>query len=661
MKVVCDACQAKYQIPDERVEGRKLKIRCRKCGGTIVVRGDGADANPRASLPPATPEWHVSLQGEQHGPYPTRQMASMLREGVLAWDAHVWRDGYAEWKSAGESDTLVRAVAAAGEDEPTFAAKAPSEPSEDAATFTAPQPVAPGAGPYSGDETPTRIAMSSSSDDLQPAARISFAQRSAQRAHSSPNLRAASQPPMLTDSRPPQLRYSTPPGQLAAQRPVSTPPYAYAASAALGYDDPRVDAAAALTGERHEDSVLFSAQRLAPLAAETPVRAGYASAEGSGLIDIRALAQLAQTQKSTGSAPPVPIARTNGKSARAQDDVLRMANQTGGFTRLDSLAPFDRPSVAPSRAVPIAIVSGCAMIAMAGVAIVYLIKVQPQQQAVSVSAPVAVPEVTAPLPAAEPPSAAPQPEPPQPTRPALAAAAVREPEADMEPEAPAAQKTRGSPRPTKAIAAAVAAPRSRPAPLAKGAKTAPEPEVASVDKGKAKKEASPSIDDMLLDNPKKAAAPAPVASKAEPKTEPEGPDPLAGIEAAAKSKEKPKSRSIDELLDDAVPGNGGGGKKSAAEAASAALPDTPSRDQVLSAMRDVQGAVQACAEGQDLEAPTATVAMTITGSSGKVTSAQVNGIGGTVGSCIARAVRGASFPKFAKAQFSINYPFKLKK
>jgi hypothetical protein len=177
-----------------------------------------------------------------------------------------------------------------------------------------------------------------------------------------------------------------------------------------------------------------------------------------------------------------------------------------------------------------------------------------------------------------------------------------------------------------------------------------------VDKGKAKKEPAPSIDDMLLDNPKKAPAPAPVAAKAEP----EGPDPLAGIEAAAKSKEKPKSRSIDELLDDAVPA-GGGGKKSASEAASAALADTPSRDQVLSAMRGVQGEVQACAEGQEVEASTATVAMTITGSTGRVTSAQVSGIGGTVGSCIARAVRGASFPKFAKAQFSINYPFKLKK
>ena len=27
MKVVCDSCQAKYQVPDERVAGKKLKIR----------------------------------------------------------------------------------------------------------------------------------------------------------------------------------------------------------------------------------------------------------------------------------------------------------------------------------------------------------------------------------------------------------------------------------------------------------------------------------------------------------------------------------------------------------------------------------------------------------------------------------------------------------
>ena len=124
MKVECAACQAKYQIPDERVAGRKLKIRCRKCGGAIVVRGDQLivpEAAEEATASYVAPgygaadagEWHVSLEGEQHGPYPTAQMGSMLREGQLSWDAHVWREGFTDWKTAGDSDTLVRAVASA--------------------------------------------------------------------------------------------------------------------------------------------------------------------------------------------------------------------------------------------------------------------------------------------------------------------------------------------------------------------------------------------------------------------------------------------------------------------------------------------------------------------------------------------------------------------
>ena len=40
MKVVCEGCQAKYRLPDDRVSGRKLKIRCRKCGGTMVIDSD---------------------------------------------------------------------------------------------------------------------------------------------------------------------------------------------------------------------------------------------------------------------------------------------------------------------------------------------------------------------------------------------------------------------------------------------------------------------------------------------------------------------------------------------------------------------------------------------------------------------------------------------
>ena len=40
MKISCPSCSAKYSIADEKVNHRLAKIRCRKCGATIVIDGN---------------------------------------------------------------------------------------------------------------------------------------------------------------------------------------------------------------------------------------------------------------------------------------------------------------------------------------------------------------------------------------------------------------------------------------------------------------------------------------------------------------------------------------------------------------------------------------------------------------------------------------------
>src|SRR5690349_790588 len=119
MKVVCETCEAKYQIPDERVAGRRLKIRCRKCGGVMEARGDELVAQHAA--PGGTVEWFASVDGTPIGPLTTDEIVSRISTGVLEWDAHVWREGYSEWKTVDAADTIVRAVASsrgAIDDEP---------------------------------------------------------------------------------------------------------------------------------------------------------------------------------------------------------------------------------------------------------------------------------------------------------------------------------------------------------------------------------------------------------------------------------------------------------------------------------------------------------------------------------------------------------------
>jgi hypothetical protein len=110
------------------------------------------------------------------------------------------------------------------------------------------------------------------------------------------------------------------------------------------------------------------------------------------------------------------------------------------------------------------------------------------------------------------------------------------------------------------------------------------------------------------------------------------------------------------LLNDAVTG-GPSGKSAAAAAPKSNLADTPTRDQVKSAMDSVKGDVSACAKSG--ETGVATVTVSVAGETGRVTNAQVSGVTGPIGSCIAQAVRKASFPKFANKVFKIAYPFKL--
>jgi hypothetical protein len=79
-----------------------------------------------------------------------------------------------------------------------------------------------------------------------------------------------------------------------------------------------------------------------------------------------------------------------------------------------------------------------------------------------------------------------------------------------------------------------------------------------------------------------------------------------------------------------------------------------SRAQVIGAMQRIQPEVSACFRGTS---GGATADVTILGRTGRVTTAQISGQTGVVGSCIARAVRKATFPTFKAETLTIKYPF----
>jgi predicted Zn finger-like uncharacterized protein len=130
MKFVCDSCNTKYSIADERVHGRVLKIRCKTCDHVITVReehkpapgniaealgrGLGSDAgddhtvvSQMAMSPPPVEqpadEWYVSFDGEQEGPMPLQRAHERVRaERPRGKEAHCWRPGFFVWLAVEE-------------------------------------------------------------------------------------------------------------------------------------------------------------------------------------------------------------------------------------------------------------------------------------------------------------------------------------------------------------------------------------------------------------------------------------------------------------------------------------------------------------------------------------------------------------------------------
>jgi predicted Zn finger-like uncharacterized protein len=560
MKIVCGSCQAKYSIADEKVAGKVFKIRCKRCSEVIVVRGDhegtpaavnnNAHAQAPADEAPSDAIWHAVLNGEQAGPYSPEQLAELVRNGQLDWEAYVWCEGFENWQPMREVPQLVAAISGQREE-----------------VSSASQPIAQVAQPSMGADP--------FADEI---------------AHGDMYAKAAG---------------GGGGGHAVVSRGVVSGGYDAGPKMIASVPSPRVTTEQAMTGARNENSVLFSLKNLQALGTgpvSTPVsaRPGHAGGEGSGLIDIRALAT------TTGVSE-------DHRDSRDKDALLSLGSaQAGAFGALGSpmLAPAGKPEEeGGKKGLTIAIVAGAALLAIAAVAVAMIIK--PAATAPQNYAP--TPPPTAFVPANQPPAAA------TPTTPS--------PSSGAQPSEPPSEGE---------MQARVAADAARKAAEARENDDKRHPAQGGGKRGAAERD--------------KPSAEPPSAAGA--KTEPEPAKP------ADKSPKKAGPSSIDDLLENAI-GSGGkspGGSKPAAAAADANLQEKPSRDDVLNAMRDVTEPVKACSKGQT---GVAFANITVSGKTGRVSNVEVTGMTGDIGSCIARAVRKASFPKFRSDNFQVKFPFRM--
>jgi predicted Zn finger-like uncharacterized protein len=298
LKISCPACEAKYSIAEEKVQDRLAKIRCRKCGTTIVIDGkvtppnvyagdSGAAPQTEANVPEAEPvaqpvasadpAYSVDLGDGNPQSMTLDQVVAAYNSGQVTAETYIWADGMSDWTPLGSVPGIVEAL---------HAAAAPSTP--DASSPWSGGYAAPAASPAAGaGDLFGGIAVAGSEDDV-------------------------------TTSAPQE--------------------------AVL----PNVATTAATTGARNESSVLFSLSALTSSAASSPMASASIpppaphTGEDSGLIDLKALKTAAAT-KEAAAAPaavlplgvsPLGISPLGGPSmsqaidARAVDYPAAKSNKT---------------------------------------------------------------------------------------------------------------------------------------------------------------------------------------------------------------------------------------------------------------------------------------------------------------------------------------------
>src|SRR5260370_14145580 len=112
MKIPCQACQSKYTSADDEIQGKVAKIRCRKCGATVLVDASTGGARGNGSVaPPAQAEvWLVSVaEGDQR----TMQLSEVIdayNSGVIVGDTFLWKEGMGDWQPLSEIGEIVDAL-----------------------------------------------------------------------------------------------------------------------------------------------------------------------------------------------------------------------------------------------------------------------------------------------------------------------------------------------------------------------------------------------------------------------------------------------------------------------------------------------------------------------------------------------------------------------
>ena len=98
MRHTCEHCQTNYEIADEKVVGRFVKVRCQRCKGTMHVVGvKGSTSQER---------FWCALRGEVKGPFSREEVELFIDLGDVSARTRMWKPGMPNWERVCESQTL---------------------------------------------------------------------------------------------------------------------------------------------------------------------------------------------------------------------------------------------------------------------------------------------------------------------------------------------------------------------------------------------------------------------------------------------------------------------------------------------------------------------------------------------------------------------------
>ena len=600
MKIVCDACGAKYSIADEKVAGKVFKIRCKKCSNIIVVRGnaeEAAAAAPQEQQPNKDTkvfdyqgydspqdamgdegEWHLVIDQEQVGPMTSAEVRQRFAQGDVDSESYIWKEGFADWERLPDVPEFAdleggQATVAA----PVAAAVAPA----DGGMFGGSDPM-----PEATTESPSALAAAAASSDLFGA-----------------------------DSGAGADLFGGGDAGAGASQSADL----FGGGAPIGENTGEVvmskEAEAQLKGQRNENSVLFSLGNLAALASDSPKPMAAAPAassgggisntggsEGSGLIDIRSMASvyLADKGGAAGGGAATPIGSA---------DDLPVFSQSAFESASPVLLPTQ--SSGTDKKVLYALVGVIAALVVAAAILIIVVLKGDDDKGSEVAAGAATTDT------------------------------------GIEAAKPMAEGEGTEPTPTDPVEAATTDPTPTETDPETTGETPTEPETTEPDKVPEEPKTMTRAERRKAQRDAKREA----SSSSKPKTPTTKPEP------------KPTSGggSCDEVTCLVDPGAACCRKfksKSSSSASSSSsnsnLPSSPTKSDISKGISKVKGRVMSCG---DKHGGKGTVKVKIKiGGNGKVQSANASGGGSALRSCIASAVKRASFSKSQKG-VTVNYPF----